>query len=426
MVWLHGSPFNQGTNVGHDGAALARSGDVVVVTPAHRLGVLGFLYLDTVAPDRYPGSGVIGMLDLIASLRWVRDNIENFGGDPSNVTVFGCSGGGMKTSTLLAMPDAKGLFHRAIIESGPYVRAVPADRASDFTDRLLHRLGCDPLNVDALEHASVEQLVEAQEAVLRELEVRTVGDGGLETAGPTRFIAGVSTGGTLWDLGPVVDGVALPQHPFHPEAPPSAADVPLIVGCNRDESALWLMLYPNANGLSMPELDEIATTIHGDRGRDLMELYRRTRPSAEPQDLLDGLVSTDQMWIDLVHTAERKATGGPAPVFMYQFAYRSDAVNGRLRAAHGLEVPFVFNNVEGSKMTGARSDRFEVANAMSSAWVSFARSGDPNHLGLPEWTPYTPDDRSTMVFDASCHLAADPTELREGLDALGIEFAHQV
>jgi para-nitrobenzyl esterase len=162
----------------------------------------------------------------------------------------------------------------------------------------------------------------------------------------------------------------------------------------------------------------------GDRGQAVIDLYRRTG-RGDPQDIVDALISTDHMWMDSVHIAERKVAGGPAPVWMYQFAYRSDAVGGRLRAAHGLEVPFVFNDVERVKTTGTRPERFQVADAMSSAWLAFARHGDPNHPGIPTWTPYSPRDRTTMVFDAPCHVAEDPTELRQGLDALGIEFARQ-
>jgi para-nitrobenzyl esterase len=212
------------------------------------------------------------------------------------------------------------------------------------------------------------------------------------------------------------------EHPWDPAAPPSAAEVPLIIGLNRDEGALWLMMYPNANALSWEELESLAMSLRGDSGKEIVDLYRRTE-RGDPQDILDALISTDHMWIDSVHIAERKLAGGPAPVWMYQFAYRSDAVDGKLRAAHGLEVPFVFMDVGNAKITGTRPERFQVAEAMSTAWVSFARSGDPNHAGIPTWRPYTPDERTTLVFDAPCRVAADPIELREGLDALGLEFA---
>jgi para-nitrobenzyl esterase len=422
MVWLHGSPFNSGSNSMGDGTSLARGGEVVVVMPNHRVGVLGFLHLDGVAAGRYPGAGNMGMLDLVMSLEWVRDNIAGFGGDPGNVTVFGCSGGGMKTSTLLAMPAAQGLFHKAIIESGPYVRAVPADRATTFTERFLAALGVDPSRIDELQRMRVDRLLDAQERVLQELRSEAIGFGDLGAPGPETFVRGVAHGGPLWDIGPTVDGTVLLEHPWDPAAPPSAAEVPLIIGLNRDEGALWLMMYPNANALSWEELESLAMSLRGDSGKEIVDLYRRTE-RGDPQDILDALISTDHMWIDSVHIAERKLAGGPAPVWMYQFAYRSDAVDGKLRAAHGLEVPFVFMDVGNAKITGTRPERFQVAEAMSTAWVSFARSGDPNHAGIPTWRPYTPDERTTLVFDAPCRVAADPIELREGLDALGLEFA---
>jgi para-nitrobenzyl esterase len=422
MVWMHGSPFNSGSNSMGDGTTLARTGDVVVVMPNHRLGVLGFLHLDGVAPGAYAGSGNTGLLDLVMSLEWVRDNIANFGGDPGNVTVFGCSGGGMKTSALLATPTATGLFDKAIIESGPYVRGIPVERATKFTEQFLRALDLDPRRVDELQEMPVDRLIIAQEQVLKDLQAEAIGFGDLGAPGPEVFARGVAHGGSLWDIGPTIDGTILLQHPWDPAAPPSAADVPLIIGLNRDEGALWLMMYPSIDELPWDQLESLATALRGAGGAALIDLYRRTG-RGEPQDIVDALISTDHMWMDSVHIAERKASGGPAPVWMYQFAYRSDAVGGRLRAAHGLEVPFVFNDVARVKITGTRPERFEVAEAMSTAWVAFARNGDPNHDGIPTWRPYAPDDRTTLVFDAPCHVAEDPTELRTGLDAFGLEFA---
>ncbi len=422
LVWLHGSPFNLGTGSGREAANLARRGDVVVVTLNHRLGVLGFLYLEQLVPNRYAGSGVVGMLDIVAALAWVRANIGGFGGDPANVTVSGCSGGGMKTSTLLAMPGAEGLFHKAIVESGPYVRGVDAGRATQFAERFLWELGVKAEDAADLDEAPVGRLIEAQEKVLRDVAADASGAGGVEQDRLKKFLVGVAHGGPLWDIGPVVDGVALPRHPFDPVAPQYSASVPLVIGNNKDESSMWMMMYPS-NDVTLADVEAIAAAIRGEKGRDVVALYRRTRPSAGPEDLLDPLISTDAMWLDSVHIAERKAVSGPAPVFMYQFAYESDALDGRLKAGHGMEVAFVFNDVEANRATGTRPERVDVARAMSDAWVAFARQGDPNHPGLPKWTPYMPDDRTTMVFDSPCRVAPDPTELRQGLDALGIEFA---
>jgi para-nitrobenzyl esterase len=424
MVWLHGAPFNTGVGSGHDGGPLARSGDVVVVTLNHRLGVLGFLHLDDVAPGKYPDAGVVGMLDVVAALEWVRDNISAFGGDPGNVTVFGESGGGMKTTTLLAMPDALGLFHKAAIESGPYLRGVPAERANLFTERFLDVLGLGPADVAVLEDLPVDRLIAAQEQALRAVESSTIGEGGLPAADARRFVVGVASGGTLWDFGPVVGGRALPRHPFDPGAPPTAAGVPLIIGNNKDEASIWLMRYPNIEHATMTEVEEVATAIHGDRAGDVVDLYRRTRPQASVWEMIDGLVSTDTMWIDLAHIAERKAAAGRAPVYMYLFTFDSGILGGRFKAAHGAEIQFVFDDVERGGMAGNRAERVDLARAMSTAWVRFARSGDPNHDGLPTWWPYSAANRERMIFDVDCHMEPEPVAFREGMEELGLEFAH--
>jgi para-nitrobenzyl esterase len=426
MVWLHSAPWNSGVGSGHDGAPLAASGDVVVVTLNHRLGVLGFLHLDGVAPGEYPNSGVMGMLDVVTALEWVRDPIAAFGGDPGNVMVFGESGGGMKTTTLLAMPDARGLFHKAAIESGPYLRGVPAERASRFTNQFLAELELLPADVGQPDTLPVERLIEAQERALRAVEARTVGGGGLPREDPRRFVVGVANGGTLWEIGPVVGGTALPHHPFDPAAPACSVDVPLIIGNNRDEASIWLMLYPNIERATMSDFEEIAGAIHGDAAAPVVDLYRRTRPDASVSELIDGVVSTDTMWIDLAHIAERKAAGGGAPVYMYLFAFDSGILDGRHRAAHGAEIPYVFDSVTQSAMTGSRPERLDLAQAMSTAWVSFARTGDPNHDGMPTWRPYSGEHRERMVFDVDIRMEPEPGAFREGMEALGLEFAHPI
>ncbi|MFI5045461.1 MAG: carboxylesterase/lipase family protein [Acidimicrobiia bacterium] len=426
MVWLHGAPWNSGVGSGHDGAPLAASGDVVVVTLNHRLGVLGFLHLDGVAPGEYPNSGVVGMLDVVTALEWVRDHIAAFGGDPGNVMVFGESGGGMKTTTLLAMPDATGLFHKAAIESGPYLRGVPAERASRYTEQFLAELELSPADVAQLDALPVERLIEAQERALRTVEARAVGAGGLPQADPRRFVVGVANGGTLWELGPVVGGAALPHHPFDPVAPACSVDVPLIIGNNKDEASIWLMLYPGIDGATMTDFEEIAGAIHGDAAAPVVDLYRRTRAEAPVIELIDGVVSTDTMWIDLAHIAERKAAGGAAPVYMYLFTFDSGILDGRFRAAHGAEIPYVFDSVTQSAMTGSRPERLDLARAMSTAWVSFARTGDPNHDGIPTWRPYSREHRERMVFDVDIRMKPEAVVFREGMEALGLEFAHPI
>jgi para-nitrobenzyl esterase len=405
MVWLHGGAFTALSGSTESPARLAARGDVVAVSLNHRLNALGFLYLEELSPGRYEGSGLAGMLDVIAALEWVRDNIAAFGGDPSKVTIFGCSGGGLKVSTLLAMPPARGLFHRAIIQSGPYTQAVRREVASEFADRMVRELGLSPATIGQMEDVPVPRLLDAQDKALSEMNTGTAG------------------GWPLWTVGPMVGGPALPAHPFEPAGSPVSASVPLIVGHNKNEAMLALVaMFPSDDDVTEGDVEHMARERHGDRGSALVELYHRTRPSTPRIELLDALMATDAMWIDSVRIAERKGAAGPAPVFMYRFDYETDILGGRLRSCHSLEVPFVFDDVGAAPLSGSSPDRFEVAKAMSEAWVSFARDGDPNHPGLPKWPCYASGDRSTMVFDVGCWLEPDPTELREGIEALGMGF----
>jgi para-nitrobenzyl esterase len=227
----------------------------------------------------------------------------------------------------------------------------------------------------------------------------------------------------MWLLGPVVGGSGLPEHPFDPAASPLASDVPLIIGLNSNEGSMFLLQrFQSDAEVTVAELHALAAEFHGDRAGDLLELYAQTRPNAPPTLLVEALRVNDAMWTDSVRIAERKAVSGPAPVFMYRFAFESDILDGRYRAGHGMEVPFVFNDVESAPLAGTRPERREVAQVMSAAWVAFAKDGDPNHSDLPKWTPYSPSDRSTMTFDVRCSIESDPTDLRQGLDKLGIRF----
>jgi para-nitrobenzyl esterase len=404
MVWLHGGAFMSGSGSKENGARLAARGDVVVVTLNHRLNAFGFLHLDDVVPGRYENSGLLGMLDIVAALEWVRDNIAAFGGDPFSVTIFGCSGGALKVSTLLAMPVARGLFHRAIMESGPYMQGVESHVASELADRIIRHLGMTPARLEKLGEVPVTRLLEAQKNAVAEMP------------------PGFDSGWALWTVGPAVGGPALPRHPFEPSAAPSAADVPLVIGHNANEASMALMVtYPGG----APTLDDIERTAmqkYGEQGAAIIELYGRTRPTTPNIDLVDALVATDGMWLDSVRIAERKAAASSAPVFLYRFAFQSDAFDGGFRAGHGLEVPFVFDDVDASALAGRRPERRELARVMSQAWVKFASDGNPNSGGLPAWSPYSESARSTMVFDAPCRVEPDPTELRRGLCAVDVRF----
>ena len=275
MVWLHGRGFAQGagSETQYNGANLARRGNVVVVTINHRLNVFGYLHLADIAGEAYAGSGVAGMLDAVLALEWVRDNIEMFGGDPGRVTIFGESGGGRKVSVMMAMPVAKGLFHGAIIQSSPGLRGVPARDATDLAERLLAKLNIKADQIEKLQQVPAQHLLEV---------IST-----LSPQEPDRRRL-IGAGGTM-NLAPVVDGNYLPANPFDPVAAPTAANVPLIIGTNRDEAALFLATDPRRRRLEESELHERLAPVLGDNFERILGTYRRTRPDATPWELLIGI-----------------------------------------------------------------------------------------------------------------------------------------
>jgi para-nitrobenzyl esterase len=392
MVWLHGRGFAQGagSETMYNGATLAKRG-VVVVTINHRLNVFGFLHLEGIAGKEYAGSGVAGLLDMILALKWVRDSIPAFGGDPDRVTIFGESGGGSKVSHLLAMPEAKGLFHHGIIESGPGLRALEPDDASEVTERLLAKLGLKANEIDKLQQVPAAQILDAVTNL---------------PAGRRRPGSIGEPMGAIMSFAPVKDGHYLPTHPFDPVAAPSAANVPVIIGTTRDESATFLAADPRRRRLSEHELQDRLTPLLGDKAEKILAVYKKTRPEATPWDLLIGITS-ERFRLASVRLAERKAAGGPAPVFQYLFTYQSDFLGGLFKAGHGMEIPFVFDHVDDVPLTGTRPERYKLAAAMSEAWAAFARTGDPNHPGLPKWQPFTGKSRHTMLFDAPCRAGID-------------------
>jgi len=401
MVWLHGGgyAFGSGSSTMYDGVALSKRGDVVVVTLNHRINIFGFLYLADIAGEPYADSGIAGMLDIELALEWVRDNIEAFGGDPGNVTIFGESGGGRKVSVMMAMPSAEGLFHRAIIQSSPGLRGKEPKDATSLAERLLSKLGLEANQIDKLQELPAQQLLDA----LNTLSSHRPGTG----------MTGIGSRAVMM-LSPVKDGHYLPSHPFDPVAAPTAAGVPIIIGTNRDESALFLAADPRRRRLEDSELRERLAPLLGDRMDSVLDVYKRTRPDASPWDLYIGITSEERRR-GCIQLVERKLEGGNAPVFMYLFTWESDYLGYLFKASHALEIPFVFDNVDAVSITGSRPDRYELAAAMSEAWIAFARNGDPNHPGIPTWKPYTIENRETMLFDVPCRAERDPA--REELDA---------
>ncbi len=392
---MHGRGFaaGAGSEPWYDGTNLSRRGDAVVVTVNHRLNLFGYLHLAELGGDDYAGSGVAGMLDVLLALEWLRDNASRFGGDPSNVTVFGESGGGVKVSTLLGMPSARGLFHRAVIQSGPGLRGVEPHDATSLAEALLAKLEISGGDLSKLSSVPAQDLLRAANA----LPGRPPGSGPM--------LLGGGTG--LTRFAPVVDGGSYPRHPFHPDAAPTAAEIPVLIGTNRDEAALFLAADPRRRRLDETELLKRLHRMLGERAEPILEVYRRTRPGASPWDLLIAIAS-EPMRLASVRLAERKAAAGGAPVYMYLFTWQSDHMGGLFKAGHALELPFVFDNVDQVPITGKRVDRHQLASSVSEAWIAFARTGSPGHAGIPAWPRYTETERDTLVFDVPCRLERDP------------------
>jgi para-nitrobenzyl esterase len=387
MVWFHGGAWTLGSANAplYDGGALARRGDVVVVGVNHRLGALGYLQLGEVFGEEVAGSGSAGVLDMVLALEWVRDNITAFGGDPANVTIFGESGGGAKVSVLLGVPAAAGLFHRAIVQSGPMLRGVEPEKATATARAVLKEL--DVTTLEELRAVPAARLVEVQTKVI---------GGPLGGFGPGHVLA------------PVVDGVGLPAHPFDPVAAPTAAVVPLLIGTTRDEMTLFTAAIPGFGMLNEKVLPTVAATVNGFDSGALLEVYSRNRPGASPAELLTVML-TDRFRIGSIRLAERKLEGAPAtPVFMYRFDFTTPVLDGKLGATHALDVAFCFDNLDKTRLHGDRPEAPALAEQVSEAWLAFARTGDPNHPGLPAWPAYDTDRRPTMLFDAECTVADDP------------------
>jgi para-nitrobenzyl esterase len=389
MVWFHGGGYSYGSGAWplYDGANLVRKGDVVVVTVNHRLNVFGYLYLAELGGERYARSGNAGMLDLVASLEWIRDNVSRFGGDPNNVTIMGESGGGSKVSTLMAMAAAEGLFHRAVIQSGPGLTAVPAEAATGTAKAILAELGLDEGEVDALEGLATERIMAGVEAAQAK--------------------AGGAFGGLR--LAPVVDGVVLPRHPFTPDAPAISKDVPVLIGFNKDEWTIFSVNEPWFGTLTAEELPQRARLVVGEKAQALLAAYAELYPDYTPTYVYNALIGDSRMLIGSTTLAERKAAQGGAPIYMYYLTWETPVGGGIFKSPHTLDIPFMFNNVDKAvALTGDGTEARRLEDQMSSAWIAFARTGDPNNETIPHWPAYDGETRATMVFDSKTEIVNDP------------------
>lgn len=375
LVSFHGGGYTTGSGnaPGFDGAQLALFGDVVVVTVNHRLASYGYTHLaDLGAPPEFAYAGVTGIMDLVASLQWVRDNIENFGGDASRVMIFGQSGGGAKTSAVLATPSAKGLFNRAAVQSGSSLRFTTRETATKFAEQLLGKLDIPKTRIADLQKVSWQQLLEAQTG-----------------------IAGFA---------PVMDGSILPHHPFDPVAPPESADVPVIVSTTLEDAALSLTNF----SLDEAGLKAMLSQRYAEKADEILKLYKQRYPQKSPF-LIQAQILTDAGFRrSAITQAERKAALGKAPVYMYLWAWESPGFNGKFGAVHGTDVAASFHGVRDTIVGVGSAEGKVMCDRLASAWVAFANTGDPNNPHIPRWPAYDSKDRATMVFDADTRVENDP------------------
>ncbi len=384
LVYFHGGAYSNGSvnEDLYDGVRLARRGDVVVVTVNHRLNGFAYLYLAELAGPEFAESGNAGQLDLVLALRWVRDNIAEFGGDPGCVTIFGQSGGGAKCATLMAMPVARGLFHRVWTMSGQQLTGRTREHATQDARNLLKALDLAPERISEIKAVPMERLMAAMR-------------------------------GVNWT--PVVDGTVLPRAPFAPDASPLSADIPMVMGNTHDEtrsligpgddalfSLSWETLPSKITQHVKPFLGELAP-------EKIVAEYRRLYPGYTATDVFFSATTAARSWKGFVIQTERRARQGGAPTFVYCVNWPSPADGGKWQAPHMIDIPLVFDNIARSKFTapgGAQAQK--VADAMSEALLAFARTGNPNTAALPPWPRFELEQRPTMLFDLPPHVESDP------------------
>lgn len=390
MVWLHGGGHTAGSSQelpSYDGENLSRSGDVVVVSINHRLNILGFLDLSAYG-EKYKSSANVSIMDIVSALEWVKTNIENFGGDPNNVTIFGQSGGGGKVNTLMHAPSAKGLFHKAIIQSGGLgLKFHEKEITQKVASLVLADLGLQPSQVDSLQRIPFALLAAAGKKALAKINED------LRAAGKITGVFGLS-----W--GPGHDGTFLPYQPTDPQAKSFSSNIPLLIGSTKNEfmASLFMPALRNANVTAVR--DHISTQ-YGDKTDAYIAAVKKAYPNdTKATDLIDV---DDMFRRSALRMADLRVAASSAPVYMYLFTWQSPVMDGVYKSLHCMEIPFVFNNIARcEEMTGGGKDAYVLAEKVSKAWVNFARNGNPNHAGLPAWQNYTTQNGATMIFDNQC------------------------
>lgn len=404
MFYSHGGGYVSGSGYSRsqDGSNLARNFDVVVVETNHRLGLLGFLYLDEIAGSEYKGSGNRGMLDIVEGLKWVNENISQFGGDPDNVMIFGESGGGGKTSCLYAMPDAAPYFNKASIESGPGVRMTSKENAAETTAMLLKELNISAkdwrklLTVPALDLLSIQaKLPTVPPFIEKDNNNRKIG------------------------FGPVVDGEALPYHPFDPTASAISRNKPLLVGWNEDEYTFfaWQQKDTETFKLDFEGIQKKLEPRFGADTKKIIDTYRKSRPNASAPDIFVAISSITMMGLGSIEIAEKKSEQNDTPVYLYNFGYKSEmkvpGTDYQMGTPHAMDISFKFNNEvpprDGAQPVasffgGGKPERFAASHNFAELWTTFARTGKPAAKNAPEWPAYNLQTRPMMRIDTKCEV----------------------
>ncbi|GGG63686.1 carboxylesterase/lipase family protein [Edaphobacter dinghuensis] len=386
MVYIHGGAYSSSSSNGpvYDGIRLVKRGDVVVVTMNHRLNLFGYMYLAKLGGAEFAESGNVGQLDLVLMLKWVRDNIAEFGGDPSRVLIFGQSGGGAKCATLMAMPAANGLFHRVITMSGQQLTARTQEHATESTEAVLAAIG--------LSHANIQDIRDPEKVPMEKL-VATIRAGKY--------------------FGPVLDDQVLPRDPFSPDAPALSANIPMILGNVHDETR-FLIGSGDASLFSL-SWEELPTRLEkyrsflGDlKTADIIADYRKWYPAYSASDVFFAVTTAFRSWHGMVIESDRHAAQH-GPTWAYNFAWKSPVDGGKWGAPHTMDIPFAFDNVKiAASMTGGGADAQRVADQVSNTFIAFARTGDPNNKAIPHWPRYELEHRPTMIWDSVSRIEDDP------------------
>lgn len=384
MLWLHGGGFHVGSS--NDpmtyGEALAKKGDIVMVSVNHRLNILGFLDLSACG-EKYAPSANVGMLDIVKALEWIQKNIGKFGGNPSDVTIVGESGGGGKVGTLMCMPAAKGLFHKAIIQSGTLLNTMTKEKSQMLGLAVLENLGLTPNDVEKLDTIPYMDLVKAGNDAITKI------------AGPRK-----PGSPTMFGFAPSADSVILLRQPFSPGFADISNDIPLMMGTTLNE------LMPTVYGekdLTMAEAKKRLSKVNGNKTDQYIELFAKAYPDYTPQDLL----SVDNVFRPYtIRTADARALETSTPLYVYFLAWKSPVDSASRGSFHGLDIPLAFHNVDlRPDWTGNTEEAWKLADKMSAAWINFAKTGNPNVEGLlPKWEPYTAENGATMYFDNECRM----------------------